>query len=310
MFRNLLVPLDGSTLAESVLPAAAFLGEAVRARITLLHIMEQDAPATIHGQPHLTDPDHAEAYLERVAAPLASPTRPVAHHVHRAEEGDVAGAIVRHAEELQADLIVLCTHGWGGLREWLFGSIAQQVLQRGATPILLVQPTATGGAPPFACRAILVPLDGPAAEEPALPVASGLARACRASLHLTLVVPTPGALSGAEAAAGVLLPRTTAALLDLAEEEAREYLRQVGDRLRAEGLAVTGEVGRGDPVASLAGAAERTGADLVVLATPRRGRLEAFGSGGVVPRILRRIARPILLVRALAERTKGPGDLG
>ena len=310
MFRNLLVPLDGSTLAESVLPAAAFLGEAVRARITLLHIMEQNAPATIHGQPHLTDPDQAEAYLEGLAARLASPTRPVARHVHRAEEGDVAGAIVRHAEELGADLIVLCTHGWGGLRDWLFGSIAQQVLQRGTIPIVLLQPTTTGAAPPFACRGVLVPLEGPEAPEPALPVALGLARACYATLHLVMVVPTPGTLSGAQAPAGVFLPMTTAALLDLEEGEAREYLQRVRERLRAEGLRVTGEVGRGDPVTSLAKAAERAGADLVVLATHGRRGLEAYWSASVAPRLLGCIGRPVLLVRVGDEGDKGPPDLG
>ena len=67
MVRHILIPLDGSTLAESVLPAAAALAEAFAADVTLFHVMEERPPETIHGQQHLREPQQAEAYLERVA---------------------------------------------------------------------------------------------------------------------------------------------------------------------------------------------------------------------------------------------------
>jgi nucleotide-binding universal stress UspA family protein len=301
VIRQILVPLDGSALAESVLPAAAALAEGFGARVVLLHIIEKRPPETIHGQPHLTDGDAAQAYLERVARRPLFRNRPVEVHVHGPQAGDVAEAVVDHAREYGADLVVLSTHGRSGLRGFLFGSIAQRALQRGTTPVLLVNPTVAGEAPPFLCRTILVPLDGTSAHEPALPVASTLGRAWRAALHLEIVVPTVGTLSGHEAATGVLMPSAKRALLDLAERGAEEYVQDLARTLAAEGLPASSHVSRGEPAACLIEAANTVGADLVVMASHAKGALEAFWSGSLTPKVIEKLGRPLLLVRAAPE---------
>lgn len=102
------------------------------------------------------------------------------------EQDDVVRTIAAHAAALGTDLIVICTHGHGGLRDLLFGSVAQQVLSGGTIPVLLIQPAA-GKQAPFACRRILVPLDGTGPSEAALPVASALAAACGAEVLLAHV---------------------------------------------------------------------------------------------------------------------------
>ncbi len=297
MFRHLLVPLDGSGLAEAVLPATASLAERLGAHVTLLHVMERDAPVTIHGERHLTDVADAERYLEEVERRLALRDHAVARHVHQPKEGDVARAIVQHAAELGVNLIVLSTHGRGGLRELVVGSIAQRVLQRGAAPVFLIHP-AGGAPPPFACRTILVPVDGTAAHEPALDAAMELAGRYGARLHLVIVVPTPATLSGGTAAAGVMLPLATDALLELATEGAAEYVRRQVERLRAGGLEATAEVRRGEPAANLVEAAERTGADVITMASHGRAGLQAFWEGSVSAKVQARFGRPVLLVRA------------
>ncbi len=297
MFRHLLVPLDGSGLAEAVLPATASLAERLGASVTLLHIMERDAPASVHGEHHLTDDREAARYLEDVERRLALRDRPVSRHVHQAREGNVALAIVWHAEELQADLVVLSTHGRGGLRNLVVGTIAQRVLQRGGTPILLVHP-AGGTPPPFTCRTILVPLDGTAAHEPALDAAEDLARAFQAHLHLVIVVPTPATLSGGTAAAGVMLPLATDALLELATQGAADYVRRRVEHVRGKGLEATAEVRRGEPAANLLGAAERSGADVITMASHGRVGLAAFWEQSVTPKVVARFGHPVLLVRA------------
>ncbi len=301
VIRHILVPLDGSTLAESVLPAAAALAEGFGARVTLLHIIEERPPDTIHGQPHLTDGDRAQAYLEGVARRPVFRNRPVEVHVHRSQAGDVAESVVDHAREFGADLVVLSTHGKSGLRGFLFGSIAIRALQRGTTPILLVNPTAAGEAPPFVCRRILVPLDGTPAHEPAMGVASTLGRAWHATLHLEIVVPTVGTLTGDEAAAGVFMPLAKRALLDLAERGAEEYVHGLAATLTAEGLSTTSHVSRGEPAACLLEAAARVGADLVVMASHAKGALDAFWSGSLTPKVIEKLNRPLLLVRAAGE---------
>ena len=298
MVRHVLVPLDGSRLAEAALPAAAATARAFDARVTLFHVIENWPPERVHGQPHLTGGDQAQEYLSAVAG------RPIWHgvavecHVHRTETGDVADSIMAHADELQANLVVLSAHGHGGLKDVVFGSIPQRALTRGRTPLLLVNPTAEGAAPPFQCRRILVPLDGSASHEPVLAPAAGLASSMRAELHLVVVVPTAHTLSGFTAAAGVRMPMATRAVLDLAEQDAEAYVRSVRDRMGAEGLAARWSVGRGEPLTVLIQTARACDSDLVAMATHARGALDGFWSGSLTPKLMHRLDRPMLLVRA------------
>ncbi len=293
---NFLVPLDGSHLAESVLPAVEHLASRYQAKVTLLHIMEQHAPTTIHGERHLTDAASAQVYLEEIAARLGSAGIVVATHVHTDKEDDVAQSIVQHAQELHTDLVIMCTHGHGGLRGFLFGSIAQQALQRGMQSILLVLPKEEGHVPPFALRRILVPLDGTAAHEPAVPAAITLARTFGAEIYLVLVIPTLATLSGEQAVPGLLLPTTMRAVLDLAEQEAADYLEQIAGQCRAAGVQAKAEVLRGDVVPVVLGQAERLHVDLIVMASHGRAGLDAGLVGSVAPRITGRTSCPLLLL--------------
>lgn len=293
-----LVPLDGSRLAESVLPAVQYVASRFHAQVTLLHIVEQHPPAVIHGERHLTDVAQAQAYLEEIAISLRSSDIPVEIHVHQEKEDDVAHSIVQHSQELNADLVIMCTHGQGGLRELLFGSKAQQALQQGTRSILLLFPREDDSVLPFKLQRILVPLDGTTAHEPALPMATMLARTFGAQLHLVLVIPTLATLSGERAVSGLLLPSTTRALLDLSQQDAADYLEQAIARCYAEGVVAHAEVLRGDTVPVVLGLAERLNVDLIVLASHGRTGLDALFTGSVAPRIAGRRIRPLLLVRA------------
>lgn len=296
MFKHLLVPLDGSRLAEAALPAAAYLARTLGAAVTLIHIIERDASGEIHGERHLTTPDEACAYLTEVAGRAFPPGTPVERHVHTVGTADLPQSILDHVEELAPDLIVMCTHGSGGLRDFLFGTIAQQVIARGDTPVLLIRPEERAGRRPFTCRRLLVPLDGNPEHEQGLPVAAGLARASGAGLALVFVVPTRGALSGQEAATGVLLPSAMRAVLDLAQQDAAQYLLKRADALQATGLTVKAAICRGEPAAAIAAAAEAEGADVIVLGTHGKVGMDAFWAGSISPKISGRSKLPLLLV--------------
>ena len=298
MVRHILVPLDGSPLAEAALPAAAAMAEAFQARVTLFHVLEEWAPDSVHGHSHLTDGERAQVYLDGVARRPSLAGREIEIHVHRPRTDNVADSIMAHADELGADLVVLATHGQGGVRGFFVGSIALQALSRGRTPILLVNPTPGGEAPPFRCRRILVPLDGTTEHEPSLPVAARLAHAWKAPLHLVSVVPTAQTLSGPKAATGILMPMATRAMLDIAHEEVVAYVAACRERLASDGLAATAAVVRGDPLGAIVEAAAGVEADLVVMATHARGAMGGFWSGSLTPQLMQRLDRPILLVRA------------
>jgi nucleotide-binding universal stress UspA family protein len=289
MFKHILVPLDGSKLAEAAIPAAASLAQTLTAPVTLLHIIEQDAPQEIHRDHHLTQADEAAAYLKNVAERGFPPGVDVAIHVHTAAVKDVPGSIAEHAtREFQPDLIVMCTHGESGVRELLYGSIAQQVVAQGLTPLLLIKPR-TDTPTSFRLYKILVPLDTGTIHDASLPVAQQLARAYDANIHLLTVIPTFGTVAGETAAA-------SSALLEIAVENAADDLQEHLDELKDDRLQATAEVGRGDPAKEIVDLAERLSVDLIVLTTHRKAGTAAFWARSVAPNVVRRAHVPILLI--------------
>ncbi len=295
MFKNLLVPLDGSHLAEAALPAAHFLAETMQANVTLIHVIEKNAPEEVHGERHLTTPDQAMAYLESISAGFPERIK-VNRHVHTEEVSDVARSIATHADEFAPDLIILCNHGRGGMRDWLAGSIAQQVIALGETPVLLIHPTPEISQGPFGVQRILVPMDGVADHEQILPLVSTLALNFTASVHLLTVVPTMGTLKGQRAATGKLLPVAMAAMLELTEDNAQEYLTRQATQIKESGVSVSFEVARGDPPGIIVQTAEQGKAGLILLATHGKKGQGAFWAGSVAPQVCSLTQIPLLLM--------------
>ena len=296
MFQHLIVPLDGSRLAESVLPTAAEMAQTLDAKVTLLHVIEHNAPEEVHGERHLTNEHEALVYLHGVAEHAFPENIQVEMHVHSNEQKDVARSIVEHATEFGTDLIAMCTHGRGGLRTWLFGSIAQQVVSLGKKPVLLVQPGKTVRVTKFNCGRLLVPVDGDPDHEEALQVATGLAKVCQAQLHLLMVVHTYRTLPAEKAATATLLPGATSEMLDMTEEGAHMYLQRLHEEISETSIQVTSEVQRGDPAKLIATVAKKIGADLIVIGTHGKTGMDAFWSGSMAPKISKYSLAPLLLV--------------
>jgi nucleotide-binding universal stress UspA family protein len=310
--QRLLVPLDGSRLAECVLPIVISLAQHLRSRLTLLHVMERAAPTTVHGERHLTGVAEAEAYLAAVAS-RCPPGISVDRHVHPNKEGDVARSIIDHAADLGADLIILSTHGRGGARRVLFGSVAQLVLRGGTRPVLLNRPpdagapgeAGAGQAGAWELSRVLVPTDGSPSSEDAIPMAVALAGAYGAEVHLLRIVPTLQTIPGERASTALLVPTATAVSLEIEEEEARRTLEAMASGIRAQGVRAQAAVGRGEPAQGVLDGALRVNADLVIMATHGRTGLDAVVTGSVASRIAGRFPRPLLLIRS--ERSDGRG---
>jgi nucleotide-binding universal stress UspA family protein len=208
----------------------------------------------------------------------------------------VAASIADHAAELGADLIVLCAHGAGGLRGWLAGPMAQQVIRRAPPPVLLVRPRADGGAPDFAPRAVLVALDGGRAAARALPPALSLARALGTPLELAGVVPTPATLDPGRAPTATFKPAATTAALDLEADALASYLDGLAAAARFADLPARAWLRRGQPAVEIAALADRLGPVVLALATHGRGGLDAVWAGSVGARVVARVTGPLLLV--------------
>lgn len=294
---RLVVPLDGSRLAEVVVEPVTRLAQRLSARVILLHVLEDRAPSTVHGDRHLTTAAEADAYLAEIAQGMAADGVDVEYHSHANPEGDVAASISDHAAELEASLLVLCTHGRGRPRDWIVGSIAQQVVRKAETPVLLIRPPVddTSALPP---RSVITALDGTPEAERVLPVASAFARAFGVPHHLLIAVPTLGTLTGDRIASARLVPTATAASLDLEAEASGVYVRALADELSASGVHAQAHVARGDIAQSVLDLAEAEGPALVAMATHARGGLDGFWSVSIGQRVVGRARCPLLLVRA------------
>jgi nucleotide-binding universal stress UspA family protein len=295
-FSRILVPLDGSRLAEAALPIATALATSCGSTIGLLHVIEKGAPTRVHGERHLTNSRDADTYLAPIAHQLTVDGRLAEYHIHEAPVGDVAESIAAHAEENDSSLIVISTHGEGGLRQVLWGSIAQQVLQRSARSVLLVRARSNGPPAAFNPRTIMVPLDATAAAENALGPATVLARCLGAELRLVIVVATTETVASDQIPTATFLPATTRALLDVQEKQATTYLEGLAEKIRASGIGAIAEVRRGETVDELAADTGEHHDGLVVVATHGRAGLQAIWSSSVATRLLRRTRAPILLV--------------
>ena len=143
MVKKILVPLDGSSLAEAALPHAEGLAQQFGAQVVLLRVVV--SPYAIVA-PDLVlagyDPNqheleaHGEQYLKSVASQLEAKGLAVKTVL---SDGPVAEAILEHAANEQADMIIMSTHGRGGVSRWVYGSVADRVLQASVCPILLIR---------------------------------------------------------------------------------------------------------------------------------------------------------------------------
>lgn len=146
MYHHILVPLDGSPLAEEVLPhvkALVKIGEG--GRVTILRVVLHDY-GLVSLNPNLADRlnEHmaandaeAAAYIEGMAQRLGAEGLAVEPHLI---QGQPADAIVDYAEQHGVDLIAMASHGRGGIGRWLLGSVAQKVIHSTSIPTLVIRP--------------------------------------------------------------------------------------------------------------------------------------------------------------------------
>ncbi len=146
MYDKILVPLDGSQLAEVALPYAEELASKLQAEVVLLQVMAEAyhvyAMGEVSSQMPYTEDEmeplkaKAKSYLEKVSNGLKSKGITTSSEVR---VGAAAEEIIKFADEIHADVVAMSTHGLSGISRWVFGSVADRVLRGGNTPVLLVR---------------------------------------------------------------------------------------------------------------------------------------------------------------------------
>ncbi|MGD9100842.1 MAG: universal stress protein [Anaerolineae bacterium] len=301
MANQILVPLDGSPLAEQALPYATMLAQKLPAELVLLRAVSlpTDIREILDQNGVLVDAPlkqlHAEAYdyLRQVVGQLEEAglrVHPVVRHEPAAE------AIVDYAENADVQQIVMATHGYSGVSRWAHGSVAERVLQLARVPLFLVRARGEERiASPalLACRRILAPLDGSTMAEQVLPPLTLVAQAFDAEVILFQV----SRVQVSELLAGDwYLPIRDA--LETARQEAQAYLDRVADGLRAQGVKAGTAMRVGQVADSIIDYARINRVDLIAMCTHGRTGLARWALGSVADRVLRASHVPIFLVRA------------
>jgi nucleotide-binding universal stress UspA family protein len=289
--------MDGSALAECALPFAAALGQVLSARITLLRVLT--APRG-HVDPVEWELVRAEAHgqLARFDQQLTASglTSGVA-----VLEGRPAEQIIHFAQEHHVDLIVLSSHGEGGLTGWVLSSTAQKVLARTHSSILIVPAYAAEGARTAALRfgKILLPLDCSPRAECILPFAAALARAHEAELILAHVVPEPELPRRMPPSSeDLVLARR---LTERNQLESESYLRNVSADLSAQGIRVrTHAVVSTRRPHTILELAEREAVDLIVACAHGATGNANDRYGSTAAHLIQWSNRPIVVLQDLA----------
>lgn len=139
---KIVFPTDFSHTGDSALALASLLARETGATLLIVHV-EEPPVAYAGGEMYYGVPEPAYEEIERMLRAVL-PTYPDVKHEHRLITGDPSSAIVRLAEEENADMIVMGTHGRTGLRRLLMGSVAEAVVRRASCPVLTFKNTATG----------------------------------------------------------------------------------------------------------------------------------------------------------------------
>jgi nucleotide-binding universal stress UspA family protein len=297
MFNKILVPLDGSELAERALAPALTLGAQAEDLVMLLRavipektlapdVYNQTSPGILWPDQAL-EPTHREAldYLETIQK-SKSLTQPQV--LVKVVEGDVAEVILDTVAVEQVGLIVMSSHGYAGVTRWMLGSVAEKLLHSALCPVLVIRS-------PQPIRHMLIPLDGSELSEKAL--APGLAVAAGLGCDVTLLRAVKRVqmseierLDQCESGLGLRL-------VDDLHEEAEAYLSRLATTYRPSGLRMETIVLHEPAGDSILHYTERHGIDLIAMSTHGRTGLQRWVYGSVTEKMLHGGSHSMLIVR-------------
>jgi nucleotide-binding universal stress UspA family protein len=305
MERQILVPLDGSALSETVQPHAIAMARATSSALALLRVVPNLGAIERRAWPAgtaVTQPRGAErefqlarAYLREIAGQLRGDGFEVSTHIL---EGNPAAEIIDYSRnDATVTMVAMATHGRSGISRWVFGSVAEKVLHAATKPLLLVH--APGEAPRVLPRVeyhtILVPLDGSTFAEQALGLAQEMAQDTQAHLLLVAVVPHGEDPDVVEAG---MVPLWVMEKHQGAVYDVQHALVDDVQRLATTGLDVRMKIATGKPAEEILKVATHEQADLIVMATHGRGGLARLWMGSVASKVVQSMTGAVLLLRA------------
>lgn len=292
LLQHILLPMDGSAIAEAALPYGKALAVAFGARITLQHVLE---PPKVGIQVNALEWDvlreRAHDYLDGVVRRFDGESSTIMTAVG---EGSPVEQIIQHAAKHHADVIVVCRRHERGPNPEALSQTAHMIVRAAPTSVLLVP--AEAATPNVRFRRILLPLDCSVRSGIVLPLAAHLALAHDAELtlgHVVLEPEIPRRLPGSAQDRDLLQP-----VLQHIESVARAELAGIAARLSARGCSCrTALIHDHDAANGIASLADESRADLIMLAAHgATGRMDRL-YGGVTEQVIQHGGRPLFIVR-------------
>lgn len=319
MTQRIVLPLDQSDVSESAIPMAKALAGQLGASLTLLTVVDApsslhryvrtderdhtgrrppgiERPTDITAQSPYgnwtgstsSEPSarqieqvasasaEAEAYLKRISESFGD------MHVETAVRlGSPADRILETAETRENALIVLASHGRSGIRRAVAGSVALRVVQGSSSPVIVVRANTVDDTAqsPQPVRKVLIPVDGSALSEQAIPQVQGIFGADNLEIHLTSVIETPRFAN---------------------QRQTEDYVGWLAGQVGKAGSKTTWDVSTGSPSIMINKAAEAQDVDMIAMSTLGRSGLSRFVLGSVAERVLHEADRPLMLIPARA----------
>jgi nucleotide-binding universal stress UspA family protein len=289
MFKRVLVPLDGSSFGEAALGPAAALARRTGGEVRLLNVHEPGW----YLKRHSFGPEHRrwrEDYLSSVGRGLFDVKQSAS-----VRQGTAEQQILEEVECWGAEIIVMSTHGRGGVSRLWLGSVADHCVRRSNVPVLLIRARPSGesnAGPIYLPRRLVVPLDGSELAEGALVPAVGLSETLQAPIALVRVVPRFLTSAPMSSAPGIL----DFTDFQSARAGAASYLDSVAARLRDQGTSVTTELIVDQAVPQ--GIIDEAAGDLIVMSTHSRPPAQRAVLGSVTDKVVRGSRGPVVVIPA------------
>lgn len=292
MYKRILATLDGSKLAEGILPYLRWLASELKVPVEFLYVNDP------HELAPYAPPLQGREYLEKIAASFSG----FAHVQCTVELGNPPAVIADLADAQPGTLIAMATHGYSGAKRWLLGSVAEKVLRGAKSDLLLVRPSGAASGNEIQLKTLLVALDGSALGEKVLPVVGELVAAVNLQVRLMRVLnrvytsPPEGFLP----VFGANVPNLQQ-LWGEAKAEVESYLAEKVKQLRAKGLsqvsATLTEAGVDGVAGAIVDLAMQSPGSLIVMSSHGESGIGRWLIGSVTERVIRHSSRPVLVIR-------------
>lgn len=296
MYTRMLIPLDGSQVAEQVLPYARCLAKSLKIPVELLEVIDLEDLRL------LANPERGR-YLDTLLSERMEAGKTYLEAIAQSfqetqvtcvvEKGKAEDVVIERAASDKGTLIVMATHGRSGIQRWVLGSVADKVLHGSTNHLFLIRANDQGKAVGEALlKKVIVPLDGSPVAETVLPYVVDLAKRMRLEVVLVRAYALPTSTADE-------YQTYTDELIGLIEAEARDYLAEKIKEAKGKGLEnVSSVVNVGYGAEEIITLARKTPDNFIAMCTHGRSGMKRFVLGSVTDRVVRHSGDPVLIIRA------------